>query len=163
VFRDMHHASEVGAAADLLRSKQFDAEMLARAEGAYARSLNGIRGDFRSFAATQGDLTRDVTRLAQVQGRASHALLEATRAYLIGNVSSGVCGDRSGSVNSSLPLNSTTYAALNQVLVRYGISPISDTDLKPGAVAQTSETNTQAYWHSPTSKQLQASLQTLHS
>jgi len=163
VFRDVHHASEVDPAADLLRSQQFDAEMLARAEGAFARSLNGIRGDYRSFAATQGDLTRNVTRLAQVQGRASHALLEATRAYLIGNVSGTVCGDQSGSVNSSLALNSSAYAAFNQVLVRYGIAPIGDADLKPGSVGPVNETNTQAYWQSPTSKQLQASMRALRS
>lgn len=163
VFRDVHHASEVGSAGDLLRSQQFDAEMLARAEGAFARSLNGIRGDYRSFAATQADLTRNVTRLAQVQGRASHALLEATRAYLIGNVSGSVCGDQSGSVNSSVALNSNAYAAFNQVLVRYGIAPITDADLKPGTVVPTSETTTQGYWQSPTSKQLQASVQTLRS
>lgn len=163
VFRDVHHASEVGPASDLLRSQQFDAEMLARAEGAFARSLNGVRGDYRSFAATQADLTRNVTRLAQVQGRASHALLEATRAYLIGNVSGAVCGDQSGSVNASLALNSNAYAAFNQVLVRYGIAPIGDTDLKPGSVVPASETTTQAYWQSPTAKQLQASVQTLRS
>ena len=45
VFRDVNRASEVGPAADLLRTVQFDPEMLARGEGAFARSLNGIRGD----------------------------------------------------------------------------------------------------------------------
>src|SRR5262249_3679978 len=85
VFRDLSHASEVSPAADLLRTLQFDPEMLARAEGAFSRSLGGIRGDYRSFIATQANLTRNVTRLGQVQGRASHALLEATRAYLIAN------------------------------------------------------------------------------
>jgi hypothetical protein len=163
VFRDVNHASEVGPAADLLRTMQFDPEMLARAEGAFARSLNGIRGDYRSYAATQSNLTRNVTRLASAQGRASHALLEATRTYVIANESGAVCGDASGSAtNSTSSASSSSYAALNVVLVRYGIAPISDGDLKPGSVVAANET-TQAYWQSPTSKQLLASVRALRS
>ena len=164
VFRDVNHASEVGPAADLLRTLQFDPEMLARAEGAFARSLNGIRGDYRSFAATEGSLTRNVTRLASAQGRASHALLEATRAYVIANESGAVCGDASGSVNgSTTSSNSGAYGSLNVVLVRYGIAAISDVDLKPGSVVAANETSTQAYWQSPTSKQLLANVRALRS
>ncbi|QNI30209.1 hypothetical protein H7849_13515 [Alloacidobacterium dinghuense] len=162
IFRDVHHASEVGSASELLRAQQFDAEMLARAEGAFARSLSGIRGDYRSFAATQNDLTRNVTRLAQVPGRASHALLEATKAYLIANDSGAVCGDQSGSVNGATP-TSSSFIALNQVLVRYGIAPISDGDVKPGSVVPASESSTQTYWQSPNAKQLQGSVRALRS
>ena len=164
VFRDVNHASEVGPAADLLRTLQFDPEMLARAEGAFTRSLNGVRGDYRSFAATQGNLVRNVTRLASAQGRASHALLEATRNYVIANASGAVCGDKSGSVaGTTSSSNSNTYSSLNQVLVRYGITPISDADLKPGSVVTPNELSTQTYWQSPTAKQLLASVRALRS
>jgi len=163
VFRDVNQASEVGPAADLLRTVQFDPEMLARAEGAFARSLNGARGDYRSYAATQGNLTRNVTRLASTQGRASHALLEATRNYVVANESGAVCGDSSGNVTGSAASGSSTYAALNVVLVRYGIAPIGDADVKPGSVVAANETSTQAYWQSPTSKQLLATVQALRS
>jgi hypothetical protein len=164
VFRDVNHASEVGPAADLLRTVQFDPEMLARAEGAFARSLNGIRGDYRSYAATQGNLTRNVTRLALVPGRASHALLEATKAYVIANESGAVCADASGGVNgSTTSSNSSTYGSLSRVLVQYGIAPIGDADVKPASVVAANETNTQAYWQSPTSKQLLANVRVLRS
>jgi hypothetical protein len=164
VFRDVNHASEVGPAADLLRTVQFDPEMLARAEGAFARSLNEIRGDYRSYVATQANLVRNVTRLASAQGRASHALLEATRAYVIANESGAVCGDNSGTAaGSTASGNSSAYAALNVVLVRYGIASIGDADLKPGSVVAANETSTQAYWQSPTSKQLLVSVRSLRS
>ncbi len=164
VFRDVNHASEVGPASDLLRTVQFDSETLARAEGAFARSLGGIRGDYHSFTATRGNLTRNVTRLASAQGRASHALLEATRAYVIANESGTVCGDDSGSLNGSTSSsNSGTYAALNQVLVRYGIAPIGDADLKPGSIVAVNENNSPAYWQSPAAKQLLANVRALRS
>jgi len=164
VFRDVTHASEVGPAAELLRTVQFDPEMLAQAEGAFARSLNSIRGDYRSFAATQADLTRNVTRLASVRGRASHALLEAVRNYVVANESGAVCGSSSENVGGSeASTNSSTYAALNVVLERYGIAQISDADLKPGSVVAANETDTQAYWQSPTSKQLLTSVRALRS
>lgn len=164
VFRDINHASEVGPAADLLRTVQFDPEMLAQAESAFSRSLNSIRGDYHSFAATQAELTRNVTRLASVRGRTSHALLEAVRNYVIANESGAICGSNSGNVTGSTESsNSSTYSALNVVLDRYGIAPISDADLKPGSVVAASETSTQAYWQSPTSKQLLASVRALRS
>lgn len=163
VFRDINHASEVGAASDLLRTVQFDPEMLARTEGAFARSLNSIRGDYLSFEATQSRLARNVTRLASVRGRASHALLEAVRNYVIANESGAVCGSSFVNVGGSMAsTNSSTYSALNVVLERYGIAPISDVDLKPGSVVATNE-DTQAYWQSPTSKQLLASVRALRS
>ena len=168
VFRDVNQASEVGPAADLLRTVQFDPEMLARGEGAFARSLNGIRGDYHSFAATRGNLIRNVTRLAQVQGRASHALLEATRAYAIANESGAVCGDDAGGAagsTSSSTVSSviSTYASLNSILVRYGIAPIGDADVKPGSVVAMNDNTTQAYWQSPTAKQLLATVRGLRS
>ncbi len=168
VFRDVNQTSEVGAAADLLRTLQFDPEMLARAEGAFARSLNGIRGDYQSFAATQGSLTRDLTRLAQVQGRASHSLLEAARAYLIANESGPVCAD--GSEGSTSTVSGSTssssidsFAALNQVLVRYGIAPISTAEVKPGPVVAVNANNARAYWQSVAVKPLVAQIRTLRS
>ena len=163
VFRDVSHASEVGPAADLLRSVQFDSDALARAEGAFGRSLNGIRGDYRSYAATQANLMRNVTRLALAQGRASHALLEATRSYIVANASGAVCGDNSENANgAATSANSAVYGSLNRVLAQYGIATISDADLKPGSVVAVNET-TQAYWQSPTSKQLLASMRALRS
>lgn len=163
VFRDLSHASEVGPAADLLRTLQFDPEMLARAEGAFARSLGGIHGDYHSFIATQPNLTRNVTRLAQAQGRASHALLEATKAYLIANESGAVCGDNSGGANGVTSPNIDSFASLNQVLMRYGIAPISAADVKPGSAVAITENNTQPYWQSPTAKQLLATVRSLRS
>jgi hypothetical protein len=165
VFRDVNQASEVGPAADLLRTLQFDTEMLARAEGAFARSLSGIRGDYRSFVSTQGNLIRNVTRLAQVQGRASHALLEATRAYVIANESGAVCGDDSASgVSGSAPSsNIDSFASLNQVVARYGIAPVTAADLKPGSIVAVNDSNAQAYWQSPTAKQLLANVRSLRS
>jgi hypothetical protein len=139
--------------------------MLARAEGAFARSLNGIRGDYRSFAATQSNLIRNVTRLASAQGRASHALLEATRNYVIANASGAVCADSSKSVTgtASTTNSSNTYSSLNQMLVRYGIAPIGDADLKPESVVAPNELSTQAYWQSATAKQLLVSVRALRS
>jgi hypothetical protein len=165
VFRDVNHASEVGPAADLLRTVQFDTEILARAEGAFARSVSGIRGDYRSFAATQGNLIRNVTRLASAQGRASHAVLEATRSYIVANMSGAVCSDNSGSLTGSTAssANSSAYASLNQVLVRYGIAPIVDAELKPGSVVPANGTSTQTYWQSPAAKQLLAGVRALRS
>jgi len=168
VFRDVNQASEVGPAADLLRTLQFDPEMLARAEGAFARSLSGIRGDYRSFAATQGNLTRNVTRLAQMPGRASRALLEATRTYVVANESGAVCEDNAqsstmglnGSASSS---NVGAFAALNQVLEKNSIAPISAADVKPGQLVTVSESKTQDYWQSPAVTPLLAQIRSLRS
>ena len=163
VFRDVNQASEVGPAADLLRTLQFDPEMLARAEGAFARSLSGIRGDYRSYTATQGSLTRNVTRLAQAQGRASHAMLEATRAYVIANESGAICGDSTGTTSSTSSPNIDSFVTLNQVLARYSIAPIGTADVKPGSIIAINTNSTQAYWQSPTAQQLLASVRALRS
>ncbi len=168
VFRDVDNASEVGPAADLLRTLQYEPEVLARAEGAFARSLSRIRGDYRSFAATQGNLTRNVTRLAQVQGRASRSLLEAVRAYIIANESGEVCADNASASTAGLNSSATSpnadeFASLNQVLERNGITPIRATDVKPGRLIAASESNTQAYWQSPAVESLLAQLKALRS
>jgi hypothetical protein len=93
-----------------------------------------------------------------VPGRASRALLEATRNYVVANENGAVCGDSSGNVTASV--NSATYSALNVELVRYSVAPIGDADVKPGSVVAVNET-TQAYWQSPTSIQLLASVRAL--
>ncbi len=169
VFRDVNQTSEVGAAADLLRTLQFDPEMLARARKARSPARwTEFAATTSHVAATQGSLTRDLTRLAQVQGRASHSLLEAARAYLIANESGPVCAD--GSEGSTSTVSGSTssssidsFAALNQVLVRYGIAPISTAEVKPGPVVAVNANNARAYWQSVAVKPLVAQIRTLRS
>lgn len=168
IFRDVNQASEVGAASDLLQAVEFDPEILARAESAFGRAVNGIRGDYRSFQTTQNSFTRNIVRLGQIQGRASHALLESTRTYLIANYSGDVCAD---SVPNSTPgvnvpspgASGDPFATLNQILIRNSIAPVVSTDLKPSSTTAVTPDTTQAYWQSQAAKQMQSDVSSLRS
>lgn len=161
IFREVSHAGEVGPAADLLRTQQLDTETLARMQAAFARAISNIRGDYRSFAGTQGSFVAVLSRLGQTPGRASRALLEGARVYLVANYSGEQCAANTASNTALLASSATTpnagadpFPALNRVFLRNDIKPVSAAELAPSSIDSKNQNSSQAYWTSPVAKQI---------
>lgn len=163
VFREVSQASQVVPAMTQLYEQHLDPDQQARMEAAFSRAISNVRGDSRSFTATQSMLSVLATRIARNAGLSHRALLEGTRTYLVANASGPQC--QSGS-SIGPPLSATSsdpYPDLNRIFQQYGIKPITPDEVKPASIISTNQNQQPPYWSSATAKQLRADESALRS
>ena len=143
---------QVGPVAKVILSLKPSGSQLAVLVHSFGEALKGITNDDRSFSffTTQNSVAQHVgalVKMSEKRGVPKQDLLEALRAYLVRNLSSGRCSDSASVKRQHVPdyiyfINKTLFAA----------NPISADEIKPLKFEEA--LNVSPYWQSPEAKGL---------
>src|SRR5262249_6352538 len=153
--------AQVRPASEMLLNADLSSADLGQAATLFAEGLSQLKGDERSFAATnmpqQGDATAggSVSHLISVLDSKqipSTSLLKALREYLVSNVGGHHCASTTGAADNFPKLVQDFNRRFRLSLTNAGIRPISTDELRNARIDETFVDV--AFWQSPESKRL---------